>query len=112
MNGILEFTEQGRYELHHPNSGITDISSILETIYMHSESKYHINIKITNGCKTLFNEDGSLYLSRIRPKLYSYYVSGEDLETVLFNSVGKELDITIFAEALEGTDYGKQLSKR
>lgn len=101
-SGTLIYNNLGEYEL-----GKTNISEILNIIYRHPTNN-HIQIKMTNKTKTLFNEDGVLYYKPILPGLYSLHVSGEDIETVLFDNVGEELEITISAEALEGTPYGRK----
>lgn len=108
--GRLIYNDQGEYELHSP-TGIVNISHILKNIYF-ADNNY-IKIKIMNGCKVLFNEEGNLYLKVIiKPKLASYHVNGNDLETVLFDLVGQDLEILLFAEALEGDKYGTKITTK
>ena len=54
------------------------------------------------GCKILYNEqDGRLLKKLDKYGLNSYHVNGLDLEEVLFNSVGLDVDIEIKSCALE-----------
>jgi len=107
--GKLIYTDDAEYELHSPE-GTTNLSKMLNKVYYNSISN-HINIKIMDKTKTLFNEDGNLYLKVVaKPDFTSLFVNGVDLGEALFNAVDKDLEITICAEALDeasgGIDYG------
>jgi hypothetical protein len=98
--GELDYTKEGDYILTSPG-GIVNISNLLKIIYYHPTNN-HIKIKIMNGKKTLFNEDGILYLKVVfDPDITDYFISSEDLTDVLFTHVGDDLEIEIYAEALD-----------
>lgn len=102
--GTLVYNDYGRFELH-GNNKISNLSSLLDNVYF-SRISNQANIKIMEGCKTLFHEDGLLYRKVIskstRPDycLFDYYILGANLSAFLFNSTGKNLEILIQAEAL------------
>ena len=113
FSGKLTYSDFGTYQLIYPGGGV-NISSILSKVY-HSPTNNKIHIKIMNGCKVLFNEEGNLL---IRPEtsteLYSYHINGECLETVMFYNTDKDLTFEITAEALEGLrdiTYEQQIAK-
>jgi hypothetical protein len=107
--GELDYTQDKEYILTSPG-GVVNISKLLEKVYYHSTNN-HIQIKIMNKTKTLFNEDGILFYDKVAPKKYKLSVSSEILEDVLQDSVGLDLEIVVNAEALdelreEVNDYG------
>lgn len=106
-NGELAYNNNAEYELSTPG-GIVNISQLLDSIYYADNN--HIEIKIMEGCKILFDESGFLLLKKDKSNIYSYHVAGEPLEEKLFNNTDKILEITIFAEAL-GDTYGTSQSK-
>ena len=104
--GKLIYTDDAEYELHSPE-GTTNLSKLLNKVYYHSISN-HINIKIMDKTKTLFNEDGNLYLKVVaKPSFTSFFVNGVDLGEELFNAVDKDLEVTLYAEALDEASGGK-----
>lgn len=97
-NGSLVYDDLGNYQLIYP-TGSTNISKILNKIYY--ADKNYIELKIMNGCKTIFNEKGNLYIKPDDYGVYCYHIDGECLESVLFFNTDKDLDIEIYAEALD-----------
>lgn len=96
-SGKLVYNSNGEYELH--NGKIVNLSNMLKKVYYHPTNNY-INIKIMNGSRLLFNEDGNLHYKPIGKHFYSLHVDGEDLETILFESTDKDLEVKIYAEVL------------
>lgn len=104
FNGILDYNENADYVLESTQGrGSVNISGMLNKVYYADTNS--ISIKIMDGCKTLFNEEGNIYLKNNQFGIYSYHIDGEDLEHKLFNNTGKELEITISAEALKGNTH-------
>jgi len=98
-SGKLSYDQNAEYILLSPINTI-NISTILNQIY-YSNNNY-IEIKITNGCKTLFNEKGNLLKRKNDEfRIYDWHVNGNCLEDVLFNWTDNDLEIAIFAEILE-----------
>jgi len=103
--GKLIYDDMGDYIVDNFN-----LSKALWEIYYHPNN--HIDITIMAGCKTIFHEDGNLYRRKSDSvDLYCWHINGNDLETVLFNSTDSDIEITLFAEALEGVDYDTIESK-
>ena len=104
-SGKLNYNEDEQYEqyiLISPTN-IINITSILNQIY-YSPNNY-IEIKITNGCKVLFNEKGNLLRRKnIEFGIYDWHVNGCCLGDVLFNWTENDLEIAIFAEIFEILD--------
>jgi len=98
-SGKLTYSDRGDYILSSPTQ-TTNISTILKKIDCWYSN--HIDIKILKGCKILYDEqDGRLLKKLDKYGLDSYHVNGLDLEEVLFNSVGLDIDIEISSSALE-----------
>ena len=103
--GRLEYDQDGAYVIHNHNTNtVFSLSSLLFKIYYAPINR--IKIKIMNGCKTLFNEDGNLYLKRGVNGIYGYHVNGMDLESILFNNTDEYLEVTIAHGLSEGELYG------
>ena len=94
IQGKVEMDDNGHFYI-----GETNLSSLLDTVYCHPEDN-KMNIKILDGCKTLFQEDSILYIRKSECGIYDYYISGNNLTDLLFHSTGKTLEIIIRAEAL------------
>lgn len=112
-SGRLVYNQDANYELTSPTDTI-NISEILDRV-LTSSNKY-IEIKIMDCCKLIFEEHGNL----MRYKSYDtgvvdYHINGNCLGDVLFFNTGELLDVTIYADALNGTGdrcgYGKQQTK-
>ena len=105
--GKLIYDDQGDYILQLDTEwGVFNISKILRFVYYHPKNN-SMSVKIMKGTKTLFNEQGNLLLKKIiEPKLVSYHINGNDLETILFFNVGECLEVTIDAPAFKGENYG------
>jgi len=89
FSGILEYNDNGQYVVSNRN-----LSHILDRIYYSNNNI--INIKIYEGIKTLFAEDG--YLTRRKSDvadIYSYHVSSFGLEDLLFDTVGKYITVKV-----------------
>lgn len=94
FNGILEYNDDAEYTV-----GSTNLSQILDDIY-YSKNNI-INIKIYEGSKTLFAEEG--YLTRRKSDvadIYSYHVSSFGLEDTLFDAVDKYIDVEVTYDSL------------
>ena len=91
QEGMLEYTDDGRYVL----DGL-DISAILKEVY-YSDKSNAISFRINKGCRTLFNEEGTLLIrmSEEANCIYGYHINGEDLETKLFNTVGNVIGVEL-----------------
>ena len=103
--GELDYTMDRDYILV-SRTGVVNLSEKLHKIY-YNPPRYkgdklnnHIRIKIMNGKKILFNENGNLIYGQVAPKDYRYSISSMILEDVLWDSVGLDLEFTISAEAL------------
>lgn len=94
--GRLEYSDYAQYQIITSN-GVTNISEILDKIYYSTNNK--IKIKIMNGSKTLYNEEGNLLKKPGDYGIYDYHINGYDLEQVLFDYTGKNIDIEIVADA-------------
>lgn len=97
FSGILEYNDDGQYVV-----GNVNLSQILDEVYYSNNNI--INIKIYEGTKTLFIEDG--YLTRRKSDIvdiYSYHVNSFGLEDLLFDTVGKY--ITVEVECQENGKY-------
>jgi hypothetical protein len=110
-SGKLIYDDDGNYLICPKGRKEFNLSKALRTVYYH-QSNNHINIKISDGCKVLFYEDGILYKKRDQYQLYSYFVNGKNLEEVLFFSTDKDIEIALFAEALEEIAYGNDRNKK
>lgn len=107
INGKLIYNDNAEYEIHTHRGIVHNLSTLLNRV-LQFDNKY-IEITIMNGCKILFNEQGNL---NIRPSLDNnangicgYHIDIYDLGTVLFNNTFIDLEITIFAAALEGVKH-------
>lgn len=109
-SGRLVYNQDANYELTSPTDTI-NISEILDKVC--NSSKKYIEVKIMNCCKLIFAEQGNL----LKYKSYDtgvvdYHINGNCLGDVLFFNTGELLDVTIYADALNGTGdrcgYGKQ----
>lgn len=109
LNGILTQNENKEFILFSPDQSIqlTNLTNILNKIY-YLETNNYIDIQIinTNNGKTIFSEKGNLYFTKLAPRQYVLSVDGSDLETILFDNIGNDLEIELFSEALERKDYG------
>ena len=113
-SGRLVYNQDANYELTSPTDTI-NISEILDGICQ-SNNKY-IEIRIMNCCKLIFEEHGNL----MRYKSYDtgvvdYHINGNCLGDVLFFNTGENLDVEIYAEALDvmgdRNSYGKQTTNQ
>lgn len=108
--GKLVYDDFGLYQLLISPTNMINLSSLLDLVY-HADS--YIELKIMNGSKTLFNEQGSLVIKKDNSGIFGYHINGENLESALFFNVGNQLDIEIYSKALEGVmdTYGTQQTK-
>lgn len=60
---------------------------LLDDIYAKVRDKYSNEI--------LFEEEGKLIKERVQPYYYTYHVNGADLDSVLWDNVGRRLEIEI-----------------
>lgn len=113
LNGILTKNDKGEFTLFSPTrpTQLINLSNILNKIYCHDDNFIEIQITNTKNNKILYLEKGLLYYSKLSSKKYVSSVEGQDLETVLLNNIGNELEIEIFSEVLERTEYGQTESK-
>ena len=112
VSGKLVYNDAGDYEIHNDQeSYIFELSKLLEDIYYNPKCN-HLNIKIIQGCKTFFNENGNLYFDKIFDRFYSYHVSGEDLGTALFNLADERIEVELESEAIKGVNTYEQYFKR
>lgn len=103
IQGELIYNESGEYIINNFN-----LSSLFSRIYYATISNY-LNIKIMQGCKTLFNEDGNLYKKKDDDGIYSYHLCGNNVELQLFNLVGQTIEIILSTTSI-GADYGQSIS--
>lgn len=104
--GKLIYDDKAEFILDLGNGDYYNISDALKLVYF-NQFDNSINIKIIHNSKVMFNEDGELYLQVIRkPKLTSFFVQEEDLETTLFNLTGENIEIEIYARALRDKTNG------
>lgn len=105
--GGVYYNNKAEYEIHTLGGDIYNLSNILNRVYFHPTSNY-ISIKIldlkTN--KVIFYQSGVLTLQKSPiTTLYSYFIKGKDLETVLFDNTHKTLEIDI---TLKGNIYANE----
>ncbi|HQD92775.1 MAG TPA: hypothetical protein PK924_05850 [Bacilli bacterium] len=104
--GKLIYNDKAEFILDLGNGEYYNISDALKLVYF-NQFDNRINIKIVHNGRIAFNEDGDLYLKVIaKPKLTSFFVLGEDLETKLFNLAGENIEIEIYARALRDKTNG------
>ena len=100
ITGVLSYDQNAEYII-----GTFNLSKLLSKIY-YSFTSNQINIRISDGCKILFNEDGMLYKRKSQYGTYDYFVSGSCLDDTLFDNCGKDLEVIIESKAL-GDTYEK-----
>lgn len=101
MEGIL-LKWIGKLNLKHDNSNYImfyrgrniNINEVLFDMFL---DRVKISAKITNRCtgEVLFDEEGKLFLDKIQPCFYTYSVGGKNLDKVLWDNVGRNLEIEI-----------------
>lgn len=71
------------------NVNLTDIlnSMILEDVF--------IKVKRVHNYKTLFCNQGELYKEKVSKNYYLFYIGNQDLDTVLWDSIGQKINIEI-----------------
>jgi hypothetical protein len=99
FSGRLTYNLMADYELVSP-TGCTNLSQLLNKVYS-SNSKY-IEIKIMNGCKLLFDEQGNLIKKNDKFGVESYFINGDCLDEKLFFNTDKDIDVEIYADDLAG----------
>lgn len=97
-SGRLVYNQDAMYELHSPTEKI-NISELLNKIY-HADNNY-IEIKIMKQCKLIYQEQGSLLMKKDDFGIFCYHINGLNLEYFLFNNVGEDIEITMYAKELE-----------
>ncbi len=108
LTGKLVYNDDGKYELH-TAEGIFCLTDILTEAY-YSDVSNRVNLRIMEGSKILFQEDSNIYRKTNDYGIYSYYITGSDLETKLFDNTDKTVEVKLFAEAVE--DYGQFYTTR
>jgi len=103
FGGKLFYNQDAEYEIKFRN-GYFNFSGFLNRVYL-SDNKF-VNIKIMNGCKLMFEEEGFLYCAKNKCGFESYHVAGVDLDGVLFNLVDEDIEIFMYANAFEGDSNG------
>ena len=106
LQGKLVYGDKAEYLIYMNDDKVFNLSLLLDQIY-YAPKTYHLHIKIMDGCKTLFNEDGGLYLAPIAKGFYSYHICSNDLESCLFENTDKELTFLIESKTLNEADYGQ-----
>jgi len=94
IDGRLEYNDEGKYVIADLN-----LSDLLDKVYYGKNNK--ISLRITNGNSLIFQENSTLYKNKNKYNFYSYFVAGADLETALFDNVGKEVTVEVDV----GKDY-------
>lgn len=104
--GKLIYDDKAEFILDLGNGEYYNISDALKLVYF-NQFDNRINIKIVHNGRIAFEENGDLYLKVIvKPKLTSFHVLGEDLETKLFNLAGEYIEVEIYSDALKDKTYG------
>ncbi|HZK00292.1 MAG TPA: hypothetical protein VFC79_09800 [Tissierellaceae bacterium] len=106
IQGKLVYGDRAEYLIHMNDNTVFNLSLLLDQIY-YAPKTYHLHIRIMDGCKTLYNEDGGLYLAPITRGFYSYHICANDLESCLFENTDKVLTIFIESTTLNEADYGQ-----
>lgn len=102
LTGTLRRNEKD-FELHYKN-GYFNLSTLLNRIFMSEESNV-IHARVMCEGKVLFNEDGILAYTKTAPKTYALAVNSNNLEEALDTVLDKEVEVAIYATALEGENY-------
>lgn len=103
--GKLIYNDNAEYILDLGNGDTINISDVLRLVYF-NQFDNRVNIKIVHGGRIAFMEDSLLYYKKDEDGLFSFHISSENLEKKLFNVFGENIEIEIYAKALEETDYG------
>ena len=93
--GRLNYSDYAQYQII-TSIGATNISEILDKVYYSTNNK--MKIKIMNGSKILYNEEGNLLKKSGDFGIYDYHINGFNLEQVLFFNCGKQIDIEIIVD--------------
>lgn len=110
--GKLVYNDIGQFEIHNQDDDtIFNLSALLDKIYFSSDNN-HICIKILEGCKLLFFEDGYLIMQPTKYNIYDYHVCGRNLFATLFESTDKLLEIIIHTETLGEDKYEQFYSSK
>lgn len=91
--GLEENSDKLDYILYQGEYGEegVNISEILKDIYYNYPI---VKIRITNGRRILFNEDGELYLQKTGG-IWEYFIDDRCLGDILFNNTNKNINIEI-----------------
>ena len=108
VEGKLDYDEDGKYAVIE-NAVKFNLSDLLDTVYAAKNNR--INLRITNGNELLFQEDSTLYKNKNKHNFYTYFVTGADLETILFDNVGKEVTVEVAAKSVGAGNYEQFYSK-
>jgi len=99
--GKLVYNEEGKYDVEMLNE-VFCLSDVLAEAY-YSAASNHINLQIMDRDKILFQENDIIYRKPNQYGVYSYFIAGNDLETVLFDNTDKIVEVKVSAEAV--VDY-------
>jgi len=104
LYGKLKMNDNGEYIIDRIN-----LTKVLKKIY-YSERPF-LSITIESEARTLFKSKGELYFDKDDYGIWSWYVNGECLETVLFNHTEEVMYIIIDtnAEAEDAQDEIQEL---
>lgn len=70
----------------------TNISEYLNVMLLND---VFVEVKNPYDGEILFSESGQLVKEKVSPKYYLYHVNGIDLDSVLWDNVGRKLEIEI-----------------
>lgn len=105
ITGKLIYNDGGCYEIHN-NEGVFYLTNALDEAYYSRNGQVFLQITGSgNGNSLLFNENSTIYKRKNDYEIYSYFICGADLETVLFNNTDRIINVIM--KSKNGEQYGQ-----
>lgn len=92
LKGLLNLKYDNDDYIVAGNGKYTNVSEVLNLMLM---EKVFVSVKKMFSKKELFRASGKLIKESTPSKLYLYHVGGQNLDSVLWDNVGKKLEIEI-----------------
>lgn len=96
LYGLLDINDFGQFILKNVDSGVINVTGILDEIYNPDSLKdSQVEVKVFKGDKLLFDEDGALVKKIDTDGINSYHICGNNLDLLLSNYTEENLAIDI-----------------
>ena len=92
LKGVLNLKHSNDEYLIFSGGRITNISEYLNVMLLND---VFVEVKNTYTDEILFSESGQLVKEKISKYYYLYHVNGKDLDTLLWDNIGRRLEIEI-----------------